>query len=88
MIHRTALIDPTAQLGADVAVGPYCIIGPHVSIATGARLRHAVVRDSIINQNARVENVLLEASVVGDSAIVMGRFKRVNVGDSSELSIT
>jgi len=73
---------------AEGAVVEACIIGPHVSIATGARLRHAVVRDSIINQNARVENVLLEGSVVGDSAIVMGRFKRVNVGDSSELSIT
>ena len=73
---------------AEGAVVEACIVGPHVSIAAGARLRHAVVRNSIINPNARVENVLLEGSVVGDSAIVMGRFKRVNVGDSSELSIT
>ena len=31
-IHPTALIDPAARLGVDVAVGPYTVIGPHVEI--------------------------------------------------------
>ena len=34
-IHRTALVDPGAQLGADVDIGAYSIVGPHVTI--GAR---------------------------------------------------
>jgi glucose-1-phosphate thymidylyltransferase len=34
---------------ADDAIIENCIIGPHVSVAAGARLRNAVVRDSIIN---------------------------------------
>ena len=70
------------------AVVEGCILGPHVSIAAGAQLRNAVVRDSIINENARVEHVLLEASVVGENAVVCGGFKRINVGDSSEVQIT
>jgi glucose-1-phosphate thymidylyltransferase len=69
------------------AVVEGCILGPHVSVAAGARLRHAVVRDSIINENARVEEVLLEGSVVGENAVVGGGFRRINVGDSSEVSI-
>ncbi len=70
---------------AEGAVIENCILGPHVSVAAGARLRNAVVRDSIINENATVEDILLEGSVVGDNAVVRGGFKRVNVGDSSEI---
>jgi len=62
-----------------------CILGPHVSVAAGAVLRNAVVRDSIINENATVEDIMLEASVVGENAVVRGGYRRVNVGDSSEV---
>ena len=48
----------------------------------------ALVRDSIVNQNAWVENVMLEGSVVGENARVSGRFGRINVGDSSEVHVT
>jgi len=34
-IHASAIVDPKAELGADVEVGPYAIIGPEVRI--GAR---------------------------------------------------
>ena len=32
LIHPTAVIDPNAQLGADVRVGPYCVIEAGVTI--------------------------------------------------------
>lgn len=50
MIHRTALIDPTAELGADVSVGPYSIVGPHVTI--GART--AIAAHAVVERNARI----------------------------------
>jgi glucose-1-phosphate thymidylyltransferase len=49
-------------------------------------LINAVVRDSIINEDARVEDILIEGSVVGSGSRVRGGFRRVNVGDSSEVS--
>ncbi len=64
------------------------ILGPHVSVAAGAQLRNAVVRDSIINENATVEDIMLESSVVGGNAVVRGGYRRVNVGDSSEVNFT
>jgi len=64
------------------------IIGPHVSIAEGARVVHSVIRDSIINANADVEDALLEHSLVGENAVVKGRPARVNVGDSSAIELT
>jgi UDP-N-acetylglucosamine acyltransferase len=41
-IHPTAIIDSKAELGADVVVGPYCVIGPDVIIGDGCWLQHHV----------------------------------------------
>lgn len=38
VLHPTALVDAKAELGADVRIGPYCIIGPKVRIGDRARL--------------------------------------------------
>jgi UDP-N-acetylglucosamine acyltransferase len=37
-IHSTAVIDRGAEIAADVEVGPYCVIGPHVVVHAGCRL--------------------------------------------------
>jgi UDP-N-acetylglucosamine acyltransferase len=50
VIHRTALIDPTAELGADVSVGPYCVIGPKVTVGE----RCAIAGHAVIERNTRV----------------------------------
>jgi len=71
-------IDPTAEVS-------HSIVGPHVSIAARAVVREAIVRDAIVNQDAVVEQVLLEGSVIGDNALVRGTFRHLNVGDSSEV---
>jgi UDP-N-acetylglucosamine acyltransferase len=50
VIHRTALVDPSAQLGLDVAIGPYAIIGPSVVIGDRCQLAAHVV----IERNTRL----------------------------------
>jgi len=42
MIHPSAIIDPKAQLGADVEVGPFCVIGPDVTLGNGCQLQNNV----------------------------------------------
>jgi glucose-1-phosphate thymidylyltransferase len=64
------------------------IIGPYVTIAAGATVKNSIVRNSIINENASVEDILVEASLVGESAAVKGSFKKLNVGDSSEVELS
>lgn len=44
-IHETAVIGEGARLGAEVEVGPYCVIGPHVTVGDGTRLMSHVVLD-------------------------------------------
>lgn len=69
-------IDPSAEVEG-------CIVGPYVSVAAGVRLRHSVLRDTIVNEGARVESLLLENSLIGADAEVTGAFNELNVGDSS-----
>lgn len=42
-IHPTAVVDAKAQLHEDVEVGPYCVIGPNVTVGAGTRLHSHVV---------------------------------------------
>lgn len=42
-IHPTAIVEPGAQLGTDVVIGPYCIVGAEVSLADRVRLMSHVV---------------------------------------------
>jgi UDP-N-acetylglucosamine acyltransferase len=39
-IHPTALVEPGAQLGADVELGAYAYVGPQVVLGPGTRLHH------------------------------------------------
>ena len=67
------------------AVVKNSVIGPYAAIADGAQVENSVIRNSIISEEARVMNSLLEDSIVGTSAVVKGSYKRINIGDSSEL---
>lgn len=43
MIHQTAIIDPSAKIGANVHIGPYSIIGADVEIGDGTWIGPHVV---------------------------------------------
>ena len=72
---------------ANTALIKNSVIGPFVSIAGGSRINQSIIQDSIINENAKVENVLLSESLIGENAIVSGRYSRLNVGDSSQIEL-
>ena len=43
-IHPTAIVESGASIGADVFIGPYCIVGAQAKLASGVKLlSHAVV---------------------------------------------
>ncbi len=80
-IHPTAIIDPSASIGADVAVGPYAVIGEgtsigarsridsHVSIAPGS----AIGEDAVLLAGVRVgRNVRIGDRFMAHSGVVIG----------------
>jgi glucose-1-phosphate thymidylyltransferase len=61
------------------------VLGPYATIAEDAVVENAIIRNSIISEGAHVTNTLLEDSIVGNNSVVHGTYKRINIGDSSEL---
>ena len=56
MIHPTSIIRDGARLGADVEIGPYCVVGPEVTLGDQVRL---------------ISHVVLEGKTeIGDGTIV------------------
>ncbi|MCB1554167.1 MAG: acyl-ACP--UDP-N-acetylglucosamine O-acyltransferase [Xanthomonadales bacterium] len=45
MIHPSAVIDPSARIGANVSIGAFCVVGPDVEIGDGTRIGPHVVID-------------------------------------------
>jgi glucose-1-phosphate thymidylyltransferase len=48
----------------------------------------SIVRDSILDVGAQVKNSVLAASLIGQSASVIGRFRTLNVGDQSTIDFS
>lgn len=61
------------------------VIGPYVSVAGGAVIIRSIIRDSIINEFAHIEDANLSQSLIGKDAHVRGSSQKLNVGDSSQV---
>lgn len=83
-IHESVVVVPPVFISAKATV-KNSVIGPYATIADGAVVVDSIVKNSIISEQARVESALLEDSIIGSNAVVKGGFKRINIGDSSEL---
>ncbi len=61
------------------------VIGPFTTVADDAHVENSIIRNSIVSEGADVTDALLEDSIVGNNARIRGSYKRINIGDSSEL---
>jgi glucose-1-phosphate thymidylyltransferase len=48
-------------------------------------VRRTVVQDSIVDDGSQLVDTTLSASLIGRDARVIGRYRALNVGDSSEV---
>jgi len=63
------------------------VIGPHVSIGKDAHVTDSIIQNSIVEQGAIIEKMILEESLIGRSAAVRGRAETMNIGDNSWIEI-
>lgn len=73
-------IHPTADIEA-------AVIGPYASIDAGVQISNAVIRNSIIDTGAKIEDCILDRALVGEKAHVTGRGKGLFVGDNSYVEL-
>ncbi|HLR17622.1 MAG TPA: acyl-ACP--UDP-N-acetylglucosamine O-acyltransferase [Alcanivoracaceae bacterium] len=84
MIHRTALIDETAELGRNVKVGPYSIIGPGVTIGDDTVIGpHAVIKGPTVIGKG---NQIFQFTSIGEDCQdkkYKGEPTRLEIGDNN-----
>jgi len=64
-----------------------CVIGPHVSIGRKAILSRSIIQNSIVEQQAEIDQMVLENSIIGRQAGIKGRAEAINIGDNSWIEI-
>jgi UDP-N-acetylglucosamine acyltransferase len=62
-IHPTAIIDPSAQIGADVEIGPYSVVGAGAIIGDRCQIQSHVVIDGTVRIGA--DNYIGPGTVIG-----------------------
>jgi glucose-1-phosphate thymidylyltransferase len=63
------------------------IIGPYVSIGAGCRVESSILRDSILEEEAKVRDVILERSLIGRRAEIQRRAGMVSAGDQTVVTL-
>jgi UDP-N-acetylglucosamine acyltransferase len=54
-IHSSSIVDPNAQLGSGVEIGPFCVVGPQVELGEGCKLHSHVVIEGHTKLGAHCE---------------------------------
>ena len=64
----------------------WAVIGPHATIGCDARIRRAVITDSIIDPGALVSDCVLQGSIIGEHAVLEGATQSLILGDDSRIT--
>ena len=83
---KSGIINPPVYI-SNSAVIRNSVIGPYVSIGDNVVVEDSIIKNSIINDNAEINKLLLNTSIIGSDAIVKGSFRHLNIGDSSEVDL-
>ena len=85
-VHHTSIVHPGVQLGDDVYIGPYCIIGEPAEIAANwhekPRGRVSIGSGTIITGNVTIDSGSYKMTYIGENCYIM---KSVHIGHDAEL---
>lgn len=87
------LVSPKASLVGSLVVSPCfigenvtlvnSIVGPNVSIESGATITNSVVRNSIVRPGVRITDAVIDNSMLGERAMVTGTAMDLSLSDDS-----
>jgi glucose-1-phosphate thymidylyltransferase len=81
--ENSIIVDPV-YLAPDAQV-LHSVVGPDVSVSPGVRIERSVVSNSILCDGAQVMNIVLDESIVGPGALIMGASSGLNIGEEAQL---
>jgi glucose-1-phosphate thymidylyltransferase len=63
------------------------VVGPNVSVAEGTVIENCILRRTIVGAGSYLENISLTDTIIGDGVKLRGNPRRMNVGDSTEITL-
>jgi len=82
-IHSAAIVDPKAQIGADVEIGPFSVIGAQAAIGNGTVIQSHVVLEGDVAIGAG--NLIGHGAIIGappqDLSFSPERKTKIEIGD-------
>ncbi len=64
------------------------IIGPNVTIAENSVIKNSIINNSIIGSYSILEKVVLQTSLIGSDAHIIGASQSLNIGDNTEIDLS
>lgn len=83
--HENTIIIPPVYIAPNCKISN-SIIGPDVSIGDNAIIDYSIISNSIIGPYAHLEHAILRDSLIGNDAVLKGMVQSLNLGDSTEIN--
>jgi glucose-1-phosphate thymidylyltransferase len=84
--ENTIIIPPVSIAeGCDIKNS---VIGPNVAIGEFASINHAIIKDSIIGAYSKLQEIVLNNSLIGSDAEVKGVNRSLNIGDNTAIDLS
>jgi glucose-1-phosphate thymidylyltransferase len=91
------LVDPSAKINNSVIIPPCfigknvvlnnSIVGPHVSLGAGTKVSGCIIKNSIVQTNATIENINIKDSMIGNHSKIRKPQQDLSVGDYTTMDI-
>jgi glucose-1-phosphate thymidylyltransferase len=84
LVSINSVVIPPCYIGDDVVL-ENSIVGPHVSLGKGTKIKNTVISNSIVQTNVLITNAVIKDSMIGNSAKVMRAGTSLSIGDFTEM---
>ena len=86
IVHKLSCVDPRARLAEGVEIGPFCVIGPDVSVGAGTKIQNnvTIVGHTVLGAN----NLVFPNTVLGtipQDKKFGGETTRLEIGDNNHI---
>jgi len=84
VVQVNAVIIPPCYIGKGVTLR-HAVIGPYATIGSNATIENSVIRESVVQANTTVRDVVLKRTMVGQHADIAGTPHEWSVGDYTQI---
>lgn len=84
-VLENATIVPPCFIGENVVL-KNTTVGPNVSLGNHCVVENSTIKNSLIQNNSKIYNAVLDQSMIGNHAVFNGQFTSISIGDYSNLT--